>query len=56
VRDLDDYEQHREYIWMNPVRARLVERAEAYPYSSAAGRAPVDPVPQGLKPRSFLAS
>jgi hypothetical protein len=34
----------------------LVERAEAYPYSSAAGKVPVDPVLQGLKPRSFLAS
>ena len=56
VRDIDDYEQHREYIWMNPVRARLAARAEEYPYSSAAGRVRVDPVPLGLKPRSSLAS
>jgi putative transposase len=53
VRDFEDYEDHREYIRMNPVRARLVERAEEYPYSSAAGVVGLDPVPQGLKPQSF---
>jgi putative transposase len=37
IRDLEDYENHREYVRMNPVRARLAERAEEYPYSSAAG-------------------
>lgn len=31
VRDLEDYENHREYIRMNPVRARLAERPEEYP-------------------------
>ena len=56
VRDFEDYEQHREYIRMNPVRARLAARAEGYPFSSAAGAMPLDPVPQGLKPRSSLAS
>lgn len=56
VEDLEDYARHREYIWLNPVRARLVQRAEQYPYSSAAGRLRLDPVPQGLKPRSSLAS
>ena len=50
IRDLEDYEHHREYIRMNPVRARLVERAEEYPYSSAAGVLRMDPVPPGLKP------
>jgi len=34
LRDRDDYERHREYIQMNPVRARLAERAEEYRYSS----------------------
>ena len=53
VRDWEDYARHREYIWMNPVRARLCERAEDYPYSSAAGRLRVDPVPRGLKPGSL---
>lgn len=53
IHDLEDYEHHREYIRMNPVRARLVKRAEDYPYSSAASAMRLDPVPQGLKPRSF---
>jgi len=53
MRDLEDYENHREYIRMNPVRARLVERPEEYPYSSAANAIQLDPVPQGLKPRSL---
>ena len=55
IRDLEDYESHREYIWLNPVRARIVERPQAYPYSSAAGRFDMDPVPQGLKPRIEVA-
>ena len=53
IRDSDDYERCREYIRMNPVRARLAERPEDYPYSSAARALQMDPVPQGLKPRSF---
>jgi putative transposase len=36
IRDEEDYAHHAEYIRMNPVRARLVERPELYPYSSAA--------------------
>jgi putative transposase len=54
VRDFADYENHREYVRMNPVRARLVARAEAYPYSSAAGVMRLDPVPRGLKPCSLV--
>src|SRR5579872_1649809 len=53
VRDFEDYENHREYIRMNPVRARLAERAEEYPYSSAGGAMRLDPVPRGLKPCSL---
>jgi len=56
VQDLEDYAKHREYIWLNPVRARFVARAEEYAYSSAAGKLRLDPIPQGLKPRSSLAS
>jgi putative transposase len=52
IRDFADYENHREYIRMNPVRAQLAKRAEDYPYSSAAGVMRMDPVPQGLKPCS----
>ncbi len=53
VRDWADYERCREYIWMNPVRARLAARAEEYPYSSARRALVMDAVPQGLKPRSI---
>ena len=50
VRDFEDYEKHKEYIRMNPVRARLVEKPENYPYSSASGRFRLDGAPPGLKP------
>ena len=53
VQGWEDYEHHREYIRMNPVRARLAAKAEAYPYSSAAGGMRLDPVPRGLKPCSL---
>ena len=53
VGDIDDYERHREYIRMNPVRARLTERDSDHRWSSAGGVLRMDPVPQGLKPRSF---
>jgi putative transposase len=56
VQDFDDYVKHREYIWLNPVRARLVLTAASYPFSSAAGRLRLDPTPQGLKPASLRAS
>lgn len=52
VRDLEDFESHRRYIRMNPVRAGLVERAEKYPYGSAAGTFQTDAVRLGLKPGS----
>ncbi len=38
IRDEQDYADHSEYIRMNPVRAKLVERPELYPYSSAGMR------------------
>lgn len=50
VRDLQDLERHREYIRMNPVRARLSVTPEGYPYSSAATRLRMDDIPQGLNP------
>lgn len=50
IRDYGDYDNHRDYIRMNPVRARLSSNPEAYPYGSAAGALHMDPVPQGLKP------
>lgn len=54
VRDCEDYEHHREYIWMNPVRASLAATAEAYPYSSAAGVLRLDVLPPGLNPGSLV--
>jgi putative transposase len=35
IRDREEFEVRREYIHQNPVRARLVNVAEEYPYSSA---------------------
>jgi putative transposase len=49
IRDLDDFERHREYILMNPVRARLVDRTGEYPYSSAGGLLRMDSVPSALQ-------
>ena len=37
IRNEQDYVHHAEYIRMNPVRTRLVERPELYLYSSAFG-------------------
>ena len=50
IHDLEDFEQYQSYIRMNPVRARLVEAAEAYSYSSAGQAFQMDPLPPGLKP------
>jgi putative transposase len=51
IRDARDYSQHREYIHENPVEAKLVERAEMFPYSSAYPGMDVDPAPPWLKPK-----
>ena len=51
IRDSDDYDRHREYIRQNPVRARLVDRAELFPYSSAYPGIDVDAAPPWLKPK-----
>jgi len=48
IRDCEDYERHRSYIRLNPVRAKLATDARAYPYSSAG--LVVDDPPPGLKP------
>jgi len=54
IRDSEDYERHPEYRRMNPVRARLAPRPDAYPYSSAMGVLTMDPVLQGLKPCDYV--
>jgi putative transposase len=49
VRDGGDWNAKAEYIHLNPVRARLVERAEDWPYSSASGRFQLDDAPERFK-------
>jgi putative transposase len=49
IRDSADYQTKREYIWMNPVRAGLVERPEDWPYGSARGKFPLDTMPDKLQ-------
>ena len=53
VRDAFEYMQFRNYIHQNPVRAKLVEKAEEYAYSSANPQFKLDDVPQRLKPPQF---
>jgi REP-associated tyrosine transposase len=53
VRNEEDHERHREYIWMNPVRAGIVRTAQEYRFSSASAQFTLDPMPQGLKPVSL---
>ena len=50
IRDAYDYAQHRDYIYQNPVEARIVKKPSQYPYSSAFPGAGVDPAPPWLKP------
>jgi putative transposase len=51
IHDLEDFERHRNYVWMNPVRAKLVVAAKEYSYCSAGRAFEMDSVPPGLKPR-----
>jgi putative transposase len=50
IRDMQDYESHRDYIHHNPVRRGLASSPEQYLYSSANPKFRLDAVPQGLKP------
>jgi putative transposase len=50
IRDAEDFERHREYVRMHPVRARLVKDAATYAFSSASSAFRLDAMPQGLKP------
>jgi putative transposase len=49
IRDAEDYEMHRDYIFDNPVRAGLAPYPEDYPFSSARRRENLDPRPPALK-------
>jgi putative transposase len=51
IRDAAEYAQHIEYIWMNPVKAGLVERPEEYLYSSARLKTEVDAAPLQFQQR-----
>jgi putative transposase len=46
IRDLDDCQAKAEYIRMNPVRARLVEKPEEWPFFSATAKFALDPAPE----------
>ena len=50
IRDAEDYQHHRTYIWENPVKAGLSERPELFAWSSAAPGIELDAPPPGLKP------
>ena len=52
IRDWKEYCQFREYIYLNPVKARLSDTPEEYRHSSAAGGFELDALPQRLKPAS----
>jgi len=52
IRDTNDYAFHASYIHNNPVKERLCERPEEFPYSSAYPGFELDTLPQGLKPQS----
>jgi putative transposase len=49
IRDVADYEQHRNYIHQNPVRKGLAKTPSEYPYSSAFSGMELDPAPPALK-------
>jgi putative transposase len=53
IRDASDYRIHQIYVQQNPVRKKLCDRAEEYPYSSAHAGFDLDAVPQGLKPANL---
>jgi REP-associated tyrosine transposase len=57
IRDADEYEAFKNYIWQNPVKRLLARTPEEYPYSSAnpAFKEVLDPVPQRLKPAGTAA-
>jgi len=45
IRDHNGWQAKIEYIHDNPVRAKLVENAKDWPFSSASGKFSLDPVP-----------
>ena len=56
IRDADDYEKHKHYVHLNPIKKNLCARPADYPYSSAYSGWTLDPIPQWLKPLGNAAS
>ena len=56
IRDVNDYSSHVVYIHNNPVKERLCEHSQYFPYSSAHPGFELDPAPQGLKPQATMNS
>jgi putative transposase len=56
IRDAADYDVHVTYVRENPVRKRLCEHVDEYPFSSARVGLKLDEVPQGLKPIALEAA
>ena len=52
IRDLDDWNTKANYIRMNPVKARLCERLEDWPYSSACSKSALDGIPARYQNRA----
>jgi REP element-mobilizing transposase RayT len=48
IRDANDYETHRLYIWQNAVKANLVANPKDYPFCSANGKFKLD-----IEPKTF---
>ena len=49
IKDPADFAEHVEYVWMNPVKARMVERPEEFLYSSARLKNEIDSAPAHLQ-------
>jgi putative transposase len=49
IRDGKDYQAKVGYIYMNPVRARLVEQPKDWSFGSASGKFSLEPAPEKFK-------
>jgi putative transposase len=56
IRDCGDYQKHVQYIFNNPIKRGLVSSPEEYLYSSIQRIFEKDPIPQRLKPVSYVGS
>ena len=56
IRDPNEYQKFKDYIWQNPVRKFLARTPQDYPYSSANPAFKLNPAPQRLKPVAFSAA